>query len=284
MQKYTKTSPKFFENIRNTNGVEEKRCTVCKEWKPATTEYFYMRNKSKPELGLNAPCKECSRKDSLSRRHSDPDKTKNIDKRAYDKRSTTKKWVVYNREKGNRQRESGYQKEYQRNNPDKMKLYASKHRNHDITSKEWESCLKYFNYSCAYCGMTLEEHLNKYKEKLHKEHVDDKGYNDIRNCVPACKRCNDKKWQHPFEEWYREQSFFSEEKRNIIKSWITEDYKKYIGKKLPYKILRKRINNQDDTYSKQYQLWTMDEKRNISECIAICDNKTDLESYINQII
>ena len=52
--KYTKSSPKFFENIREINGIKERRCSNCQEWFPETTEYLYMINKKKPEKGFQA--------------------------------------------------------------------------------------------------------------------------------------------------------------------------------------------------------------------------------------
>jgi len=38
----------------NDEGIKEKQCTKCGEWFPETTEYFYMRNKSKPEKGYKS--------------------------------------------------------------------------------------------------------------------------------------------------------------------------------------------------------------------------------------
>ena len=64
MGKYTKRSHKFFENIREVDGIKERRCSNCQEWFTETTEYFYMRNKSKPEKGFNPECKKCSSKRS----------------------------------------------------------------------------------------------------------------------------------------------------------------------------------------------------------------------------
>lgn len=99
-------------------------------------------------------------------------------------------------------------------------------KNHDITKKEWESCLKYFNHSCAYCGILNNEAKKKYNNYLHKEHVDHNGSNKIDNCVPACKSCNSKKWEFTLEEWYSEDNEnFTYERLDKIKKWINEDYK-----------------------------------------------------------
>jgi len=172
-------------------------------------------------------------------------------------------------------------RKWRQNNPERCKYHASKHRNHDITIKEWQSCLKYFNYQCAYCGMTLNEHKTKYKEQLHKEHVDDNGYNDIRNCVPGCKTCNSRKHESNLEEWYLKQKFFSEERLQKIILWTTNEYKEYIEDKLPYKFKRKKIYNEDNTYYTEHQLWSIDEKRNLIDIIFTAKSKKELKEYIN---
>jgi len=41
--KYTKRSPKFFKNIREVDGIKERKCSNCQEWFPETIEYYYMR-------------------------------------------------------------------------------------------------------------------------------------------------------------------------------------------------------------------------------------------------
>ena len=50
------------ENIREVNGIKERKCTNCQKWFPETIEYFYMRNKNKPERGFNSRCKKCDAK------------------------------------------------------------------------------------------------------------------------------------------------------------------------------------------------------------------------------
>jgi transposase len=47
------------------------------------------------------------------------------------------------------------------------------------------------NYTCQNCGMTEEEHLTQYKEKLHVHHIDyDKNNNDKTNLITLCLNCN----------------------------------------------------------------------------------------------
>jgi len=59
---------------------------------------------------------------------------------------------------------------------------------------------------------------------LHKEHIDDNGKDDLSNCIPSCKSCNSSKWKFDFEDWYKKQKFFTEERYNKIIKWLKEDY------------------------------------------------------------
>jgi len=124
-------------------------------------------------------------------------------------------------------RENGGRKKWEDNNRDKLKQYRELHKNHEISKKEWQACLKYFNNSCAYCGMSNEDHKKKYKQQLHKEHVDDNGSNKLDNCVPSCKLCNSSKKGFILEEWYYKNDFSNHTKDRLDKiyKWINEDYK-----------------------------------------------------------
>jgi hypothetical protein len=65
----------------------------------------------------------------------------------------------------------------------------------DFTLGQWESCLKYFNNKCAYCGS---------EEKLQQEHfvaIYHGGGYTKSNIVPACQFCNSSKLNHDFFTW-----------------------------------------------------------------------------------
>ena len=64
----------------------------------------------------------------------------------------------------------------------------------------------------------------------------------------------------------------------VLKSF--EGYKQYIEDKLPYKIIRKKnkYNNKQ-----HWELWTVDEKRNLVECILEHQDKKFLEEYVKEI-
>lgn len=265
-------------------GELQKKCSVHgiyspdeDPWFSCTLEYYYKTKNKTDQLGTW--CKQCSIKKAEIWALEHPERTKvlnlrkklNPKKPANDRRSNVKK------------RAAGYFAEYIQRPEVKARKYGSRHRHHEITDKEWISCKDYFkdkdgDWCCAYCNLKIQNHWVTFKGKLinsdlHKEHRDDKGANDIRNCIPSCRDCNSNKWSWEFEKWYRKQEFFTEERYNKIIKWCTEDYKLYIIDRPPYKIVSKR-----DEIDKQlnYELWTVDDLRNLIELVDVATKKKDL--------
>lgn len=268
------------------DGVEYKKCSLHDKWfpnedmwLPCIDEYFYKNSKNSKD-GLYPYCKRCSTKKARKWIDENPEKKLESNRKDAKKPQRRKQF----RDNSKRQSLEGYQREYRKNNPDKLKRYAEKHRNHDITSSEWKNCQKVFSYQCAYCGKELQEIIKETGQKLHKEHVLHEGNNDISNCVPSCRECNVKKWQFVLDKWYNEQNpNFNKDRYDKIIWWITEGYKDYIEEKPPYTIKWKRNYNDDESYAYNFELWTVDEKRNLLERIVIKSKKKDLEEYINKL-
>jgi hypothetical protein len=186
-------------------------------------------NKSKPERGFQSTCKPCTSK----RSHNWALENQTQMRKIRIKHSRKEHVKIRDKENKKKYRDKGGQTEWQRNNPDKVKQYRKNHRDHEMSESEWTACKKYFDDSCAYCGLHVSEHFNKYKGKmrwtdLHKEHVDDEGANDISNCVPSCQSCNSQKWEFSLDEWYNpsNEKYIVERYEKIIK-WLNEDYKQF---------------------------------------------------------
>lgn len=215
----------------NDNGILEKQCSKCNQWYPETNEYFYMVNKSKPELGFVAQCIYCCRNYAQKWYTNLPQERK--DKYNNEWNATHK---IYKREhwlqwvEDHKERRQKYLKEYDQAHPDKIREYNFKRsqKQHKISKKEWNDCKEYFDFECAYCGMSESEHKNLYNEQLHKEHVKYDGENDLSNCVPSCKSCNCQKWIYSVDEWYPKQTFYSKERLSKINRWLNTDYLLYI--------------------------------------------------------
>jgi hypothetical protein len=271
---------KYKREHKVIDGIIHKWCVGEKHWVVMDKEHFYTNDKNSID-GFSNRCKICDSARARKNYHT------NIEREHARKRQYSIDHKEHINEKSRKWREDNkewkqeYQAEYFRINADKLKEYAQRHRDHDITTKEWNSCLDIFNHSCCYCGISEKEAKKRDKNKLHKDHVDHLGYNDVRNAAPACRSCNDKKWQHDMETWFRKQPFFSEEKLQKLLWWINEGYKEYIEDKPPYKVVRKREYNEDGTYYMLFQLWTVDEKRNLIECIDIANSLKEINNKLN---
>lgn len=203
------------------------------EWFPCTNEYFYI-NKKNSKDGLYPECKRCSSKRAYNRENIDKEGAKEYKHKYYidnkEKRLTSFK-KRYNIKKDEWKI---YYSNYLKNNPDKINQYSAfrrQHKIHNITKKEWDECKKYFNNSCAYCGLPVEDHYRMYAGKLqkidlHKEHVNHEGDNNLSNCVPSCQICNSEKHKKTLDEFYNSNnSNFTLERYNKIIQWINKDYK-----------------------------------------------------------
>lgn len=199
--------------------IVQKKCSKCKEFKPATPEYFH-RDSNKLD-GLNAKCKVCVKEYQQSNhpkmveaayrwRDANPEKfqssqeewkEKNRDKligysRSYrladpeKYRQNCRNWRAANREKS-RQAASQWTK----NNPirnaiktarRKARIYESEGT---YTEAEWlELCARYDN-RCLCC---------KEQKPLTVDHVvpvTRGGRNDVSNLQPLCQECNSRKGQ-----------------------------------------------------------------------------------------
>jgi HNH endonuclease len=134
----------------------------------------------------------------------------------------------WNKEKGKYRKD--YQKNWRKNNRNKLKEYNYKRmqKDHNITKIEWESCLSFFNQSCAYCGMTEVDSRKIYNQRLHKEHVIHDGRNDLKNCIPACKSCNSSKREYTLNHWYNSSNpVYTREKYLHIVLWMKTECKKH---------------------------------------------------------
>lgn len=220
----------YKECHKEIDGVLFKKCNQCNEWFPCNTDYFYKHNKNTSD-GLFPNCKTCEKKRSSQWARDNYDRHSIYTKRDYIKRKD--KYI----ESSNKQRKKGNQKIWRQNNPDKIKDYRELYSNkaHNITPKEWISCKEYFSFTCAYCGMSEEEHKQIYNQQLHKEHVNCDGEGDLQNCVPSCKPCNTSKHTENMEEWYKRQEFFNKQSLEKIYKWRNKDYEQYIMKHEPRK-------------------------------------------------
>lgn len=101
----------------------------------------------------------------------------------------------------------------------KAKTSAQKRRHQKredfaLTKDEWQGTLEYFDKACVYCGDD-ESITYDHFVAFSKGGPFTKG-----NIVPACSFCNSSKNNRDFDDWYSEQEFYSEERKEKILSFI----------------------------------------------------------------
>lgn len=74
-----------------------------------------------------------------------------------------------------------------------------------------------WDHKCGYCGedaTSLDHIVPRFRS----------GSSNRYNLIPACRRCNANKASSKMEEWYRQQTYFTEARLTRIKAWMSEDY------------------------------------------------------------
>lgn len=211
---------KYWVNRRLINDKIEKRCDLCKEWFEETSYNFYYLNKSKPERGFSSDCKQCAKK--RARKWA----VNNVEKKRESCRKNSRKPNIlqYHKELSQRQRDSGMTKVWYQDKKDTYRGYVIKyesHKHHTISEKDWIRNKEFFDFKCAYCGISEAEHKEKYHQQLHKDHAYNEGDNGISNNVPACRSCNSSKRHRDWNVWFTEENpVYTIERHNKIKEWL----------------------------------------------------------------
>ena len=174
-------------------------------------------------------------------REANPEYNKERNKQYYENNSEyikerNKQWREANPEYNKQWREANpeYNKQYYENNRERKNEIARK-ANHkrraklksnggEYTLEQWNECLEFFDYTCAYSGAELN------KDNTNIEHIipiSKGGTNDITNIVPALDSVNKSKNASDMLEWYKQQPYYSEERLNKILDWLEYATKKY---------------------------------------------------------
>lgn len=211
---------KYNKTHKTINGVEYKLCSICNDW--LLTDMYY-KNKSNNVDGLYPYCKSCA----INKAHKWAINNRESSRILKEKYAKSDKGRERNNIAWKKRTQNGYIREYQRFNKEKIKFYQLKRKKkkHKISEVERDRCKSYFNYSCAYCGLSEIDHFKVNNQKLHLDHVDPNGANDLSNNVPACKSCNSSKGTNSLYSWYLNKSFYRQERYDLLLKWLNEDYK-----------------------------------------------------------
>lgn len=222
-------------------------CTKCEREIPETVEYFRIRE----DRGFISICRECENEDNRKWNEQNPGWNKQYYKE--NKESMLEANRLWRGQNKQRLREN--RKEYYQENKDKILEYGKKYREENkekveaqnsdwkkvnaekvriakqrrrakkeqlpatLSKREWHEIKSFFSNSCAYCGITEREHIDRVGERLHQEHflsVGSGGEYTHNNIIPSCKSCNSSKGENLFSEWYPNYEHYSERKEDKI--------------------------------------------------------------------
>jgi len=111
-------------------------------------------------------------------------------------------------------------RKWRKGNPEKVSEYGRKRRtirrklSATLTSKQWEKCKEYFNYSCAYCGKSSP------LERDHFIALTNNGEYSRDNIIPACRICNASKSNREFSVWYPKYRHYSKKREKKILDYL----------------------------------------------------------------
>ena len=198
-------------------------CSRCNQEFPATTEFF-----SRQGDGLVSRCKVCEKEYQREYRALHGDKIREQEReKAAIYRATHRDEVAAKMKKhvdANRDRINARNREWQRNHADEQKerrlewrannkhiVNASTARRRarkrgladSLTTKEWESCLDYWQFRCAYCDTQLEFPVKRGASMDHFIPLSHPGClgTIMENIVPACFSCNSSKHNRDALTW-----------------------------------------------------------------------------------
>ena len=95
-----------------------------------------------------------------------------------------------------------------------------------FTPEQWLEMMKYFDFKCAYSGEYIGGN-SEYRTIDHIIPLSKGGLNEIWNLVPMYNSYNFSKNDKDMLEWYKQQSFFSEERLRKIYEWQEYAFNKW---------------------------------------------------------
>jgi len=241
-----------------------KICSKCKQEIPLTNEYYH-RNKNSKD-GFQSWCKKCNSIQNKKYYKENIDEISEIRNQYYNDNKEKIKIKQMEYQNKNKDKIKEYQRDYQKkyskvnkisiseyqkqyyiknknhlskykaqwikDNPEKEKMIQLRRKTrirqlpHYFTNEDWEYTKKYFNNSCAYCGITEYEHTIKTGQVLHQEHfipvIKEGGY--VRqNIIPACRDCNASKAEKDFFNWYHKQEYYDKKRERLILEYLSNN-------------------------------------------------------------
>lgn len=180
---------------------------ICKSCGELLALECFSKNRSNKD-GLNTRCKECEKARHKEYRKNNPHIQKDY------KESHKEQAKEHSRQYRKRHPECDF------NNRCKRRM-KEEQQGRGFTTEQWKEMMEYFNWQCAYSGITLT------KDNRTIDHIvalNQGGEHEVWNLVPMYGSYNYSKRDKEWLEWYKAQEYYTEERLNKIYEWI--DYAK----------------------------------------------------------
>lgn len=240
-------SREYYNKHKNDKEWREKENKRSREWhkeKRLNKEYRKEENarnrESRKKRMENNEYREKINKQKREKRANDNEYREKINKR---KREWDKEKRINNEEYREHRREKN--REWMKNNPhinfNSINKRRSKLENQGrgINREQWNECLKWFNWKCAYSGEKIQKNKSTHGRTLdHIVALDNIGLNEPWNVVPMRKGYNSSKCNRIDSlNWYMEQEYFDIERLDKIVEWQIYAYEKWGGEEFGELIL-----------------------------------------------
>ena len=189
------------------------------------------RKQKTGKYGFGSICKKCTSIKEKERHHKNKDKINKRHRDNYHKnieKEHARSKAYYESHKEERLQKN---KEYRQNNPNKVfnkqtrRRYKEQNLGTGISKEQWYELMQFFNWECAYSGEKLIKGKNRTID--HIIPLNNKGVNEIWNCVPMLYSYNSSKQDEEMLKWYKKQEFYTEERLNKIYEWQRYAYDKW---------------------------------------------------------
>jgi 5-methylcytosine-specific restriction endonuclease McrA len=207
-------------------------CRVCKKLLVANNNNFAKKKGGKH--GLSTMCKKC--RSDYHKQHKDHDNKRNAKYYENNKDQILNRQKEYKQNNLEKVREQNRikNKRYRTRHPEVAFNVATKRRLKEdsqgsgLTHEQFLDMMNWWNWSCAYSGHIFSSH-NKDKDRTidHIIPINNNGVHEVWNMVPMYANYNYSKQDRNLLEWYKEQSFYSEERLNKIYEWCKYAKNKY---------------------------------------------------------
>ena len=225
-----------------------RKCSKCGEWLVANKINFWKRKSGK--YGLTSRCKQCHKeyinkvyikqwREQNKKRINERNKQwRELNKEYYKQwRQTNKEYIREYKKQYSKEKKAESDKKYRQSpqgqtiqlNAYNARRLKEKSQGKGITSEQWLEMMEFFDWKCAYSGKYIGG-KSEHRTIDHINPISKGGQHEIWNTVPMYDSYNYSKKNKEFLEWYKEQTFFSEERLNKIYEWQEYAYKKWHDK------------------------------------------------------